>query len=128
MKKPSTKKIHPVEIVFYSIAAVLAFVGLVSLVFGIVGHHLTVPLDDNWIKTAEKSIVLDFRLWGLILIASAALVAVVVLIIFASGADRAYEKTLRRQQRLNSSITSEMEIKPAVETIEVEAKPVEEEK
>ena len=128
MKKPSTKKIHPVEIVFYSIASVLAVVGLVSLVFGIVGHHLTVPLDDNWIKTAEKAIVLDFRLWGLILIASAALVAVVVLMIFASGADRAYEKTLRRQQRLNSSITSEMEIKPAVETIEVEAKPVEEEK
>ena len=128
MKKTSTRKIHPVEIVFYSIAAVLAVVGLVSLTFGIVGHHLTVPLDDNWIKTAEKSIVLDFRIWGLIFLASAALVAVIVLMIFASGADRAYEKTLRRQQRLSSNITDEMEIKPAVETIEVDSTPVEEKK
>ena len=119
MKKTSTRKVKVVELVFYILAGVVALVGLTSTVFGIVGHHLNVPLKDNWIKTAESNIVLDFRIWGIILLASAAVIAVIVLVIFAQGADRQYEKTLRRQQRLTSSAVSEMEIKPAVQTVDV---------
>ena len=125
MKKTSTKKIGVLEIVLYSIAAVVAFVGLVSLTFGIVGQHLTVALDVNWIKTAEANIVLDFRIWGIILVSTAAVMAVIVLMIFASRADRKYEKSLRRQQRLSASAVDNMEIRPAVETVEVDSKPVE---
>ena len=123
-KENNRKGLHPVEWVFYSIAAVVAILGIVSLVFGIVGYHLNVPPEDNFIALAEAKIVLNFRYWGLILIGSGALIAVIVLSIFAQSADRKYEKNLRRQQRLSSSKISEMEIKPAVETIEVESKPV----
>ena len=128
MKEKKKLSVKPVELVFYIISAVIAFVGLTSMTFGIVGHHLTVPRAENWIKTAEDAIVLDFRIWGLILVAAAAIIAVIVLVIFAHSSDRVYEKTLRRQQRLNSSLASEMEIKPAVETVEVDSNPVEPEK
>ena len=130
MKKTSTRKIKVVELVFYIISGILGLVGITSTVFGIVGHHLSVPRADNWIVTAEDNIVLDFRIWGIILIASAALIAVIILVIFAQGTDRAYEKTLRRQQRLTASQVSEMEIRPAVQTVDVtpvDTKPEEEE-
>ncbi len=122
--KGNTKRIHVAELILYIVSAVALVVGLTSLTFGIVGHHINVPLEDNWIIKAETSIVLDFRIWGIIIISSAALVSVVTLVAFASGADRQYEKSLRRQQRLSSSAINEMEIKPAVETIEVESNPV----
>ena len=119
MKKTSTRKIKVVELIFYILAGVVGLVGLTSTVFGIVGHHLSVPRADNWIVQAEDKIVLDFRIWGIILIGSAALVAVIILMIFAQGADRAYEKTLRRQQRLSGNTLGDMEIKPAVQTVDV---------
>lgn len=123
MKKTKKITLHPVEWVFYTIACLVATLGLTSLVFGIVGHHLSVPLSDNWIKGFEAKIVLDLRIWGMILIASAALIAIIILAIFAQSADRKYEKSLRRQQRLSSAAVSEMEIKPAVQEVEVDSNP-----
>lgn len=127
MNKEATKReIKVKELVWYIIAGVLAVLALTSLVFGIVGHYLPGNLDDNFIKQAEKAIVLDFRTWGVIVLAAAAIIATIDLLVFAKSSDREVEKTLRRQQRLaNSSALNEMEIKPAVQTVEVEAKPVE---
>ena len=123
----SKKQIKGKELVWYIVSGVLAVLALTSLVFGIVGHHLPGNLDDNFIKQAEKAIVLDFRTWGVIVLAIAAIIATINLLAFAKSSDREVEKTLRRQQRLaNSSALNEMEIKPAVQTVEVESTPVEE--
>ena len=126
MKKEATKReIKGKELVWYIVAGVLAVLALTSLVFGIVGHYLPGSLEDNFIKQAEKNIVLDFRTWGVIVLAAAAIIATIDLLVFAKSSDREVEKTLRRQQRLaNSSALNEMEIKPAVQTVEVESAPV----
>lgn len=133
--KKEVRKISGKELAWYIVAGVVALLGLTSLIFGIVGHHLSVSLDNNFIKQAEKVIVLDFRTWGVIALAGAMVIALITLLVFAKISDRDIEKTIRRQQRIaTSNALNDMEIKPAVETIEVEAtpapiaKPVEEKK
>lgn len=95
------------------------------MIFGIIGHHMSGNLEQNFIKQAEKSIVLDFRIWGIILLASGTIVALIALVYFAMRADRNNEKILRRQQRLSASSVEGLEIKPAVQTIEVDSTPSE---
>ena len=128
MKKEKAAKLSIKELVWYIIAGVAMFAGVFMIIFGIIGHHMGGNLDQNFIKQAEKNIVLDFRIWGIILLASGMLIAVIALVVFAKSADRNIERTIRRQQRLDASITEAMEIRPAVQTIEVESKPVEEKK
>ena len=96
-----------------------------------IGHFMPGSVEDNFVKQAEKNIVLNFTWWGLILIGVAAVIAIIVLLVFAKQADRDTEKTIRRQQRLASAnVMKDMEIKPAVEEIDVGAmvKPATEEK
>lgn len=126
MKKENSKKIQFKELIWYFLAGILGFAGLFMMVFGIVGHHLGGSLEQNFIKQAEKNIVLDFRIWGIILLASSLVIALIALVYFARSADRDIEKAIRRQQRLNAQLTEGMEIKPAVQTIEVESTPVDE--
>jgi len=122
MKKDTKRVISTKELVFYIIAGFIAFIGLVSIVFGMIGHFMNVPLEENFIKQAEKQIVLNFTWWGLILFAVGALVAIINLLVFANIADRDIEKTVRRQQRLETStVATEMEIKPAVEEVDISA-------
>lgn len=131
MKTKETKKLPIKELIWYIIAGFIAFGGLIFLVFGLIGHFMPVAVEDNFVKQAEKNIVLNFTWWGLIIIAVAAVLAIIVLLVFAKQADRETEKTIRRQQRLASSkAIDDMEIKPAVEEIPVEAmvKPATEEK
>ena len=124
--KKEVRKISGKELTWYIIAGVVALLGLTSLIFGIVGHHLSVSLDNNFIKQAEKVIVLDFRTWGVIALAGAMVIALITLLVFAKISDRDIEKTIRRQQRIaTSNALNDMEIKPAVETVEVDATPVE---
>ncbi len=125
MKKQNTNKIEFKELIWYFIAGVLAFGGVFMMIFGIIGHHMSGNLEQNFIKQAEKNIVLDFRIWGIILLAAGVVIALIALVYFASKADRNNEKILRRQQRLNTSLTEGMEIKPAVQTIEVDSTLVE---
>lgn len=126
MKKENSKKLQVKELIWYFLAGILGFAGLFMMVFGIIGHHLGGNLEQNFIKQAEKNIVLDFRIWGIILLASGLVIALIALIYFARSADRDIEKAIRRQQRLNAQLTEGMEIKPAVQTIEVESTPVDE--
>lgn len=125
MKKQNTNKIEFKELIWYFIAGVLAFGGIFMMIFGIIGHHMSGNLEQNFIKQAEKNIALDFRTWGIILLAAGVVIALIALVYFASKADRNNEKILRRQQRLNASLTEGMEIKPAVQTIEVDSTLVE---
>ena len=126
MKKENSKKLQVKELIWYFLAGILGFAGLFMMVFGIIGHHLGGNLEQNFIKQAEKNIVLDFRIWGIILLAAGLVIALIALIYFARSADRDIEKAIRRQQRLNAQLTEGMEIKPAVQTIEVESTPVDE--
>ena len=126
MKKENSKKLQVKELIWYFLAGILGFAGLFMMVFGIIGHHLGGNLEQNFIKQAEKNIVLDFRIWGIILLAAGLVIALIALVYFARSADRDIEKAIRRQQRLNAQLTEGMEIKPAVQTIEVESTPVDE--
>lgn len=101
------KKIHlkKKEIVCYCIAGFLAFVGLVFLVFGIVGDHLPVKASDNWILISEKAWLsnwsqIGYRYWGIILILVGAVFAAIVLTVSAKEGDRDTERAQRRAQRL----------------------------
>lgn len=106
------------EFAWYLVASTIAVLGIILLIFGIVGHHLPLKDENNFIKVAEQSIVLDFRSWGLIVFAAGILIDVFVLLYNAKKADREYEKKLRRQQRQDALKNSTIEVKSAVQIIE----------
>ncbi len=100
-KKPLRGK----ELVWYIIAGTIALLGLIFVVFGIVGDHWQVLYSDNWILQSENVWLknwsnLGYRWWGLILLGVAAFIAVVSLTLFAREGDRDSERALRRAQRL----------------------------
>lgn len=105
MSKAKKLTLTKKEIVFYAIAAFLATVGLVFLVFGIVGTYLPVLASDNWILVSENAWLtnwshMGYRYWGLILIGVGAIIAIICLTYFAKAGDRDEERALRRAQRL----------------------------
>ena len=117
MSKQRKLKLKKKELVWYIIAGILALVGLVFLVFGIVGDHLPVTYADNWIYVSEAAWLtnwshMGYRVWGIILIAAAAVLAALVLTLFAREGDRDSERATRRAQRL----AIEAEPLPAEET------------
>ena len=132
MKK---EKLSVKEFVWYCIAAVIAIFGLILITFGIIGHHLNVPLSSNFVKNAEKSLIeaihipFDFRVWGVMFLLFGVLILIIVLTTFARKSDRENERSIRRQQRLANAKTDSAEVKAAVEVVEetpvVETKPAE---
>lgn len=130
MKK---EKLSVKEFVLYAIASVIAIFGLILITFGIIGHHLNVPLDSNFVKNAENSLInaihipFDFRIWGVLFLLLGVVILIIVLTAFARKSDRENERTIRRQQRLASAKTDAAEVKAAVEVVDeapvVEAKP-----
>ena len=57
-------------------------------------------------------------MWGIIFLALGMFVVIVALNYFAKKVDRENEKTIRRQQRLSSSLAKDIEVKDAVQIIE----------
>ena len=118
------KKLSGKEFVWYLVGATIAVFGIILMIFGIVGHHLPVNGEDNFIKTAETNLIgaikipFDFRIWGIILFALGVLVDVIALAVNAKKTDREVEKQLRRQQRQASLKNNTIEVKSAVEIIE----------
>lgn len=118
------EKLSVKEFVWYCVAAVIAIFGIILIVFGIIGHHLSDPLDSNFVKNAEKSLIdaihipFDFRIWGILFLLLGVLILIVVLTTFARKSDRENERTIRRQQRLAAAKTDASEVKAAVEVIE----------
>lgn len=104
----SPKKLSRKEIAWYVIASIIATLGLIFLVFGIVGDNFPGAFEDNWIIASENVWLknwshIGYRWWGVILIAGAAIIAVIALTVFAKEGDRDTERALRRQQRLAMS-------------------------
>ena len=121
MKK---EKLSVKEFVWYCIASVIAIFGIILIVFGVIGHHLDVSLDSNFVKNAEKALIdaihipFDFRIWGVMFLLLGVAILLVVLTYFARKVDRENERTIRRQQRLASARTDAAEVKAAVQVVE----------
>ena len=102
MKMNVTKK----EFAWYVVSGILVFIGVVLIIFDIIGDNIRVSTADNWILTAQNAVIewskinMDWRAWGIIFFLAGALVAVITLSVFAKGADRIVEKEQRRQARL----------------------------
>ncbi|HNY74200.1 MAG TPA: hypothetical protein PK030_00720 [Bacilli bacterium] len=124
MKMNVTKK----EFAWYVVSGILVFIGVVLIIFDIIGDNIRVSTADNWILTAQNAVIewskinMDWRAWGIIFFLAGALVAVITLSVFAKGADRIVEKEQRRQARL-AAIKENGGSEDNV--IEVEAKEVE---
>ena len=112
------------EIAWYVIAGIFVMLGLTLMVFGIIGHHMNVALDDNFIKQAEDNLVnaikvpFDFRIWGIMFVLLGAIITIITLNFNAKKTDRELERTVRRQQRLNAGMDTKVEVKSAVQIIE----------
>ena len=119
------------ELVWYAIAATLATLGLVFLVFGIIGSHLPVKASDNWVKNSENAWLvpwskMGYRWWGLIILGVGLAIGIIALCFFARSGDRDSERAQRRAQRL--ALEDEEEEVVEVEAEEkVEAEPAKEE-
>ncbi|MCQ2088206.1 MAG: hypothetical protein MJZ37_09125 [Bacilli bacterium] len=85
-----TKKVSIFEIVWYSICGASAITGLVFCILGLVGQF------------GGSSVVSlrDFSTPGYICLIAGAVAAVIVLLIYAKGNDRANEAAARRAARL----------------------------
>ncbi len=110
--KEKTQKISKKEIVWYSIAGFIGFVGLFFLILGIVGENLPVVYSDNWILYSEPLWLsnwsgMGYRYWGLILFLAGSLLAVICLSVFARETDRDSERASRRAQRLGLEAVKE---------------------
>ena len=113
MKKVTTK-----ECIWYSICGLIVFLGLVAVVFGIIGYHMASPSGHNFIEAFETKIHFELRYLGLILIGAGVALSIVVLLFNAKKADREVEKKIRREQRIAAQSNSSIEVKTAVEVIE----------
>ena len=122
MPKNSKKEFTLFEKICYPVCGALMLWGLTYTVLGLIADNLQVPNDSNYLKQASDEIAKIFGLgffgWGLIIFSIGAVIATVVLLVYARNTDRDYEKAQRRAARLKK--------KP--EVVDAETAPVEEEK
>ena len=113
MKKVTTK-----EFIWYLACGLIVFLGLVCVIFGIIGYHMTSSSGLNFVQSFEEKIKFDLRFLGLILIGGGVAFSIVVLLINAKKADREVEKKIRREQRIAAQNSKTIEVKNAVEIFE----------
>ena len=113
MKKVTTK-----EFIWYAVCGLIVFLGLVCVVFGIIGYHMTSAAGVNFVEALEEKIKISLRFLGLILIGAGVVLSVIVLLFNAKKADREVEKKIRREQRIAAQNSSTIEVKSAVEIVE----------
>ena len=115
------KKVTNKEFIWYLACGLLVFLGLVCVIFGIIGYHMSSPSGQNFIETFEGKIKFELRYLGLILIAAGVALSIGVLLFNAKKADREIEKKVRREQRIAAQNSKTIEVKNAVEVLEVPA-------
>ena len=113
MKKVTTK-----EFIWYAVCGLIIFLGLVCVVFGIIGYHMTSSSGVNFVEAFEEKIKISLRFLGLIFIGVGVAMSVIVLLFNARKADREIEKKIRREQRIAAQNSKTIEVKQAVEVIE----------
>ena len=112
------KKVTDKEFVWYLGCGLIIFLGLVSIVFGIIGYHMSTATGMNFVQNFEEKIKFDLRYLGLILVGGGVAILICVLLFNAKKADREVEKKIRREQRLAAQNNKTIEVKQAVEVIE----------
>ena len=105
------------EIIAYSLLLLLGLWALTYIGLGIACEFIRY---DTGVAAANDKLNLGFLWEGLIILGSAALGAVVVLLIHAKRSDRDFEKAQRRAARLKKN--------PTQEVVEAEVAPVEDKK
>ena len=122
------------EIVAYSFAALFLVAGLFFIILAIIGDHLPVKYDDNWIIQSSAAVEswskLGYRWWGLIFFSIGVLIGCISLSVFAGKSDRDTERVARRSQRLainqasapNGAIEATVTEKPAADAAKPEVK------
>jgi len=113
MKKVTTK-----EFIWYLVCGLFGFLGLLCVIFGIIGYHMDSSAKLNFVQQFEDKINFPLRFIGLILIGAGVVLAIIVLLFNAKKADREVEKKIRREQRLAVQNSSTIEVKKAVEVVE----------
>lgn len=103
------------EIIAYAVAGLLGLWALTYIALGIACEFIRY---DTAVAEANAKLNLGFLWEGLIILASAVLLAVVVLLITAKRSDRDFEKAQRRAARL-------IKKNPTPEVVEAEVAPVE---
>lgn len=138
IKDPSVKKnkkklpLHPFEFVWYILCGLVGIWGLTYIVLGLVAENLPITSEDKGLVKVSgdfaKTFGLDFLGWGLIILAIAGVLAVIVLLIFSNKVDRDYEKNVRRAARLAQlEAEEEKEEAETAQVIDAEVEPVKEE-
>ena len=110
------KKVTNKEFIWYLACGLIAFLGVVAVVFGILGYHM--PSQLNFVEELEEKMNFELRFLGLILIAGAVVLSIIVLLFNAKKADREIEKKVRREQRIAAQNSKTIEVKQAVEVIQ----------
>lgn len=119
------KKVTSKEFAWYAVCGFIVFVGLISIIFGIIGYHMKGAADFNFIVQFEEKIKFELRYLGLIFLAAGVVLFLIVLLVNAKKADREVEKKLRREQRIAAQNNKTIEVKKAVEIIEEKAEKAE---
>ena len=113
-------KISVKELVLYCICGAFVLWGLTYVVLGLLAENLPIPDSKNALYSANLVIKNTFGLgflgWGLILTGVFAVAGAIVMLTFAKGVDKEYEKKQRRAARLSRS---EEPVSPEVVDAEV---------
>ena len=112
------KKVTNKEFIWYLGCGLLVVLGLIAVIFGIIGYHISGPAEQNFIQKFEDSIHFELRFLGLIFIGAGVALSIAVLVFNAKKADREVEKKIRREQRIAAQQSKTIEVKNAVEIIE----------
>ena len=113
MKKVTTK-----EFIWYLGCGLIVFLGLVAIVFGIIGYHMKDPIGLNFVEAFEEKIKIGLRYLGLIFVGVGVAAFVIVLLVNGKKADREIEKKIRREQRIAAQNSKTIEVKQAVQVVE----------
>ena len=105
MAESKARKLSGKELFWYILSGLLALLGLIFVVFALIGDYLPVLASDNWVFQSEAVWLtswspLGYRYWGIILFGVAAVIASIALNFFAREGDRDEERAIRRAQRL----------------------------
>ena len=104
MSSKKKLKISVKELVLYCICGAFALWGLIYIILGLFARFLPLTSEAPLVvadNTIRNLFGLGYLGWGLILFCSFAVIAAIVMTVFAKDVDKEYEKNQRRAARLN---------------------------
>ena len=118
MSSKKKLKISVKELVLYCICGAFVLWGLIYIILGMFARFLPLTSEAPLIvadNTIRNLFGLGYLGWGLILFCSFAVIAAIVMTVFAKDVDKDYEKNQRRAARLNRNKVVEAPVTEAPE-------------